>query len=254
MIPIQQISADPGKRLSPETAFLDRIATFAGTAGPEILAAPAFGETAAADRRRAEAEGRNARFIPERFRHSSLATYRPANPSQTAALAAVRNWLRAAAVRRGPMLLLVGPKGVGKSHLLYGAVAELNLSGRIAAAANWLEFSDVLRESKRATHDCPPDLRQDVFAAIRTVKALRTAPNLALDELRSSSGTEFDPQELSRLIISAYDRRAALIATTQMVGRHLDELVGLAGVDRLTIQVMDGDSYRKSKPPPPEPG
>lgn len=199
------------------------------------------------------AQWRCDKWIPERFRVPEPATlegFTPRNDSQRVGLEAARRWVDAALAGRAPMLVLIGPPGVGKSHLLYAAIRAVNMAGRVAPAHCWLDLADTLRESKRSVDGgTPQDIRDATYEAIREVKALRTARFLALDEIRPSSGTDFDPQELSRLMIKTYDTRCAVIATTQQRGDDLAALIGVAGADRLTTVEMTGESYRKAQRP-----
>lgn len=176
-------------------------------------------------------------YIPPRHERDTFEGFRPQNASQRVALSAAQRWVDAAAAERGPTLALVGGVGTGKSHLLYAAVRELNLRGVHCGAWGWYEIAAALREAKVA--------RDGYAGAVVQRDRLHAARAVAIDEIRPTSGTEFDSTELSQLMTRAYRQMQAVIVTSNYADAKLAAILGRAATSRLTqVQVTGGD-YRQ---------
>lgn len=165
--------------------------------------------------------------------------YVPQNESQRLAFRTVVRWMEAVERGDGPALILVGPTGVGKSHLLWAACRMLNEAEINAAGTSWKKLSDTIRDAK--SHP-DPELRMD--AAYRRDR-FTNATALHLDEVRATAGTDFDPMELSLLVTERYDQGQALLMTSQQRGQALTALADSASTGRLHVQEMVGANYRK---------
>lgn len=183
---------------------------------------------------------------PKRFRNATLDSYQPKTPSQEAALAAVQSWLERVQTGAGPMLALVGRQGTGKSHLLYAAFREmlatrpedekqaLEQRWESPYVASWYRLADQLRYGLG---------RGDSIAEIQVVRNDLWASRIVLlDEVRATSGTNFDDTELARFACHAYDQELAVLITTNV--NPLADVMGDAAASRFTELVINGPDWR----------
>lgn len=187
--------------------------------------------------------------IPPRFDGASFDTFRPRSGSQVAAITAVQEWVNQATIRRGPMLALIGKQGTGKSHLLYSAVRSLcapidamDAKERVFSkvqypyVAPWYSLADNLRYGR------PQD--NDPLSSAHAIRSsLWESRIILLDEVRPTSGTNFDDTELAKLACHAYDSRIAVLITTNV--NPLADVIGPAAASRFTQMVIDGPDYRQ---------
>lgn len=177
-------------------------------------------------------------YIPKRHVDDTLENFRPLTDEQATALQATRLWVDSVKDGEGGTLALIGEVGSGKSHLLYAAVRDLNLSGIHAAAAGWYDLADLFRQAKYG-HD------EDITEArIRKSRYLAAAA-LAIDEIRPTSGTDYDTTELSQLMTRAYRERQGVIVTSNYADEKLSRIIGLAASSRLTQVIVKGPDLRK---------
>jgi len=159
--------------------------------------------------------------IPAKFRTARIASWQPENGRpRLAAEAYVREW-----PPQKPILLLSGPKGVGKTHLACGIVREL--FERHGQRGQFWPVVDLL-DRYRATFDTE--------RATETVEAvdaqLRRLAVLVLDDLGTHKSTEWAEERLFRLIDERYRENQPLVVTTN---------VGLVELpDRLKSRLSDG--------------
>lgn len=163
------------------------------------------------------------------------------NESQTAAFEMATHWVEETVAGRAPCLALVGAVGVGKSHLLYGAIRELNLTHDLnASASGWMELADLIRRTKFRGNDEAAHAK-----AVYERDRLQRAKALGIDELRPTSTSDYDPTELSQLMTRAYREMQALFVTSNAADRKLAEIIGLAATSRLVQVVVTGPDYRQ---------
>ncbi len=114
---------------------------------------------------------RSSADVPARFRERSLATYQPETPSQTNALAAARRL--AAGLIRG--LVLIGPTGVGKSHLAAGVVNAMGTAIDIRRATRRQAWETWAAESEAHAARQPkwPEPTPESVAALRVWREAR---------------------------------------------------------------------------------
>lgn len=190
--------------------------------------------------------------IPPRFRGVSFDTYRTDSASQKKALEAVRTWLLG--LKDGPMLALIGKQGTGKSHLLYSAatglirtIEEMDPKERMTSAATypfvapWYVLADQLRygitvetqggSRMREGHEVRSDLWERKI--------------VLLDEVRPTSGTNFDDSELAKFACHAYDNRIAVLITTNVF--PLADVMGDAAASRFQQVIIDGPDNRQER-------
>lgn len=167
----------------------------------------------------------------KRFLHASLDNYRPESDSERAALDATRSWCEAViAGTGGPMLALIGPPGTGKSHLFYGAVKELVAARKFPHVRAWYRLGDELRygDGKREP--------QEVRAALLDSRIVM------IDEIRPTSGTNFDDTELAKLACAAYDNETPVFVTSNVF--PLENVMGEAAATRFVQVVVRGRNRR----------
>lgn len=177
-------------------------------------------------------------YIPARHREDTLDSYVPQNDSHAEALEMAREWVEKVRAGEGAALALVGPVGTGKSHLLYAAIRAANEAGVHAAASGWSELADLLRDAKFG-HD------EDVTEARLKKARILGAAALGLDEIRPTSGTDFDGTELAQLMTRAYRNCQGVIVTSNYADERLAKIIGLAAASRLTQVTLVGEDMRK---------
>jgi DNA replication protein DnaC len=177
-------------------------------------------------------------YLPARHKGDTLENYRTVTPSQKIALEAVREWVASAIAGEGGALALVGGVGAGKSHLLYAAVRAVNEAGVHCAAGGWVDLADLFREAKYGH-------TEDVTAARVKKARILGAAALAIDEIRPTSGTEYDTTELAQLMTRAYREKQAVIVTSNYADDRLARIIGLAATSRLTPVVITGPDLRQ---------
>ena len=159
--------------------------------------------------------------IPAKFRHSRIGTWLPDNGRpRLAAQAYVLGWPPAK-----PLLLLSGPKGVGKTHLACGILREL--FDRHGKRGQFWPVVDLL-DRYRATYD--EDRATETVEAVDA--QLRQCAVLVLDDLGTHKSTEWAEERLFRLIDERYRDLRPLVVTTN---------VGLQKLpDRIKSRLADG--------------
>lgn len=177
-------------------------------------------------------------YVAPRHRNDTLESFRPITPSQKAALDATRDWIESVKRGEGGALALIGGVGTGKSHLLYAAVKELNLGGWHVAASGWHDLADLLRRAKHSGSE-------DYDGACMQRSRILGAKAIALDEIRPTSGSEFDTTELSQLMTRAYRECQGIMVTTNFADNALVEIIGMAAASRLTQVKVVGPDMRQ---------
>jgi hypothetical protein len=176
-------------------------------------------------------------MISAKFQATTLDAYEARTAKQSAALATVRAWLERAMKGEGGMLALIGPQGVGKSHLLYGAGnalldADCKLYGRA-----WYRLADELRYGGKH-----PVTNRDIEpAGVRS--ALWSYPIVLLDEVRATASTAFDDTEFAKFAAFAYDNKIAVVMTTNVW--PLENVIGPAAASRFVQVGVDGPDRRQ---------
>lgn len=78
---------------------------------------------------------------------------------------------------------------------------------------------------------------------------LYAASAIAIDEIRPTSGTDFDATELSQLMIRAYRQMQAVFVTSNYADAKLAAILGLAATSRLTqLQGLHGLRPKREAP------
>jgi DNA replication protein DnaC len=154
-------------------------------------------------------------------------------------------------VTRKENVLLVGPSGVGKSHL---AQALGHRACRAGHSAVYLSANKLFTELRAARADHSYERRLQRF----------TAPDvLIVDDLGLRPLRQDEPEDLYEIIRQRYEHGASIISSNRDVQEWYalfgDQLLASAAMDRLLhhchVIVMEGDSYRNppSRPAPKKP-
>jgi len=172
------------------------------------------------------------RQVPARFQSVTFDSYvEPLTPSQAKALRAVRKWV-AVGADQGVMLALVGPVGVGKSHLLWAAARAFAEQGTGFFAIPWYRYADNLRGTSL-----------QITRSER--ERLYGSRILLLDEVRKTANTDTDETELTKLACAAYDNAYAALITSN--ADPLDTLMGKSAASRFIQLRVDGPDRRQPK-------
>ena len=178
------------------------------------------------------------RFLPRRLQAATLENYVPRTPQQADALAAVRWWLDEVRAGRGPMLALIGKQGTGKSHLLYAAARELYRQHETRSGLVVRRWYRLAHELRYGAGDAEP-----IVGAQRARAALWQARIALIDEVRPTSGTDFDDTQLAQFACNAWDDMTPVLVTTNV--HPLEAVMGPAAADRFTQIVIVGPSRQE---------
>ena len=186
----------------------------------------------------------NASRLPSRFRDRTLAGYQPATPSQEAALSAAWDVLRGT-IRS---LVLIGPPGVGKTHLAAGIVAECRHPAR------WLNVADAIT-TLRMEMGLPPEDRE----AARTIAMVSAHRGLVvLDDLGRENATDWTGELIYTLVNARYEALLPSVVTSNRTAADLRDGPYWAAISRLAedgrLLEVAGPDRRLVRPRPmPEP-
>jgi DNA replication protein DnaC len=150
-------------------------------------------------------------------------------------------------VTRKESVLLVGPSGVGKSHL---AQAFGQRACRLGLSVLYLTANKLFAELRAARADHSYDRKLHRF----TTPALLIIDDLGLRHLRHE-----EPEDLYEIIRQRYERGATILTSNRAIEEWPalfgDALLASAAMDRLLhhahVIAIEGDSYRN---PPPRRG
>lgn len=186
--------------------------------------------------------------IPRRYSECSLSSYQPAsnNGSQFRAFNYAYRLVREyPSVDRG--LLLMGPCGVGKTHL-----AAAILRGLIEKGTQCLfyEFGTLLKEIQESYNPVSQT------SELKVLMPVYEAEVLVLDELGASKPTDWVRDTMMQIIGERYNERKLTIFTTNyldlrrsMTDETLEDRIGVRLRSRVyemckTVQI-EGDDYRR---------
>jgi DNA replication protein DnaC len=155
----------------------------------------------------------NAAGVPARHADSTMESFRHDVPSPNHAVRPVRAWLDAFRPgQEGRGLVLWGPPGRGKTHLMVAAVRELVF--RYGVAARFIEFTHLLSRIREGID------RNDGEAT--TLTPLVNVPVLAVDELGKGRKTDWELAIIDEIITRRYNSGGILLATTNFPFRVPD--------------------------------
>jgi DNA replication protein DnaC len=130
-------------------------------------------------------------------------------------------------------LLLVGPTGVGKTHLAVAVLRELALEKGIECL-----FYDFLKLLKDIRESYNPISKTSELTVLQPVLDIEV---LLLDELASSDATDWVKETLQHIINSRYNqKKVTLITTTLSFGEHSSRRSRSAGAGE--VRMPSGES------------
>jgi DNA replication protein DnaC len=187
--------------------------------------------------------------IPKRYERCSLQNYYPADVNGTQRNAFKYAWTLALdypAVERG--LLLMGPVGVGKTHLSVAVLRELIDKKSIPCL--FYQFGALLKEIQNSYNPISQT------SELKVLEPVFEAEVLVLDELGASKPTDWVRDTMMQIINTRYnDRKLTIFTTNYLDGRRtdrdetLEDRIGTRLRSRLfemckTIHI-EGEDYRR---------
>jgi DNA replication protein DnaC len=177
--------------------------------------------------------------LPQRFKDKTLNTYRAQTKAQERALGACRAYFEEAAarVRVGACLVLLGPPGTGKTHLLCAMVRGLAMQEVFAVYATAMDVLKAVRGSW-AWHG-----EEHGQNFVRPTV-------LALDEVWTPSADR-DRESLVALLDERYRAGKPTLVASNLTWKQMQEQLGARFCDRLhegggLVLAMDGRSMRSA--------
>lgn len=198
------------------------------------------------------------RIVPARFTDRTFLTFRPTTPSQERAQIAAMKL----ATGEYTSLVLVGPPGVGKTHLAAAVVYhivvanDLDYAARLEAMSEgdpwprvpdspmWTNVADLI-VSLRMEMDAPLDDRS-AAAAVRTLRRHRAL--VVLDDLGREKASDWTGEIVYALVNARYENRLPTLVTSNLSPADLRSspywpVVSRLAEDGALIQV-DGSDRR----------
>lgn len=189
--------------------------------------------------------------VPERYRHCDFENFETDLEYVGAAPASLVPWHRsleqAKLVVRGfsrdfPVgtehgLLLMGPCGVGKTHLAVAALKEIVLRGHFGL---FYQYDDLLKEIRDSYNVETQATEMSVLEPVLRCELL------LLDDLGSSKPSPWAMETVGHVLSARYDTRRFTVITTNYLDPEFRELSG----NRASTDVV---SSRGKDAPPPDP-
>jgi DNA replication protein DnaC len=185
--------------------------------------------------------------IPKRYAHCTLDSFADRTPDQKTAKMKVQEFVDLWPTNEG--LLLLGPCGVGKTHLAVAAITEIirgNKPGRLIFS----NFQDLIQEIQASFNN------DQVPSKSELLRPLLEADLLVLDELGSQKPTQFIQDILYYLINTRYNEERTTIFTTnypevaEPKDESLSDRIGARLRSRLYEMArrvpMSGTDYRRN--------
>ena len=186
--------------------------------------------------------------VPRRYSECHFNSYAPDNPTQSQAVRyAMKFTQEFPAVDQG--LLLMGPVGVGKTHLAVSILKGLTERGGFSCL--FCEFGSLLKEIQDSYNAFTHTSELAVLSPVLNVDVL------VLDELGASKPTDWVRDTMAHIINTRYnDKKHTIFTTNYLDERHgneetLEDRIGIRQRSRLfemckTIEIKGAD-YRKTK-------
>ena len=185
--------------------------------------------------------------VPRRYSECHFNSYAPGNPTQSQAVRyAMKFTQEFPAVDQG--LLLMGPVGVGKTHLAVSILKGLTERGGFSCL--FCEFGSLLKEIQDSYNPVSKSTELKVLSSVYETDVL------VLDELGATIPTDWVRDTMYQIINKRYnDRKLTILTTNYSDARDsdreqtLEDRIGTRLRSRLyemcTKVVMDGGDYRR---------
>ncbi len=165
--------------------------------------------------------------IPKRYEHCELSEfdtrYEGSHPSQQKALLEARGFVEHYPVE-STGLLLIGPIGVGKTHLAVGIMKELIVHKGIACL--FYDYRELLKEIQNSYNDSVKATELEVLRPVFETEVL------VLDELGAVKPTEWVWDTVSLILNTRYNDNRTTIITTNFENKPAGAVAGARAVTR----------------------
>ncbi len=165
--------------------------------------------------------------IPKRYEHCELSEfdthYEGSHPSQQKALLESHGFVEHYPVE-STGLLLIGPIGVGKTHLAVGIMKELILKKGIPCL--FYDYRELLKEIQNSYNHSVKATELDVLRPVFDTEVL------VLDELGAVKPTEWVWDTVSLILNTRYNDNRTTIITTNFENKTAGAAGGLRGATR----------------------
>ena len=169
--------------------------------------------------------------IPQRYEHCGFSDYKTTNPSLAAAKLVVEKWAAEYPLDRTG-LLLVGPRGLGKTHLSVAALKELAGKG---VHCLFCDYRELLKEIQNSYN---PSSQSSELELLRPVFETEV---VVLDDLGAQKPTEWVWDTVSFILNSRYNSKKSTIITTNFLDGPSAGEEGIEGPRRAAREETLGD-------------
>lgn len=168
--------------------------------------------------------------IPGKLKKLETFLHRPAYPVVSIAEAATRAWLEGDT----PNLTLVGPPGVGKTHLAEAAVAVLAGKGRPVA---YFTEPQLIAWIRRGIQDNSVDLRMDAVSMVEW---------LVLDDLGMQGVSDFDRGKIDELVNRRWTEGLKTLVTSNLLAKDMPPRIAsrLSDLEKAVVISINAADYR----------
>lgn len=165
--------------------------------------------------------------IPKRYEHCELSEfdthYEGSHPSQQKGLLEAQGFVEHYPVE-STGLLLIGPIGVGKTHLAVGIMKELILKKGIPCL--FYDYRELLKQIQNSYNDSVKATELEVLRPVFETEVL------VLDELGAVKPTEWVWDTVSLILNTRYNDNRTTIITTNFENKPAGAVSGLRGASR----------------------
>ena len=169
--------------------------------------------------------------IPERYLHCSFADYAATNNSLASAKIIVGKWASEYPMDRTG-LLLVGPRGLGKTHLSVAALKELVKKG---VHCLFCDYRELLKQIQNSYNPSSQTSELELLSPIFETEVV------VLDDLGAQKPTEWVWDTVSFILNSRYNSKKATIITTNFMDGPSAAEEGVEGARRAAREETLGD-------------